>query len=205
MKKKKLWWKVKKFLYSAEKDVALVMGISFILIILVTISETLDKETKIPNIDIVEMQADCEYCSDLTEVSNNIYSLSNVTSHQVFNYAEAINIVKNYNISKLPTLILTGDINEIYIPGFVESNNALVYDPIIPYMTPEGIIKGIVKLTEIVPDCEVCFELDSFKQVLKEQLLITEEETLTVDEASELIEKYNIEILPTNLVSDRKL
>lgn len=205
MKKKKLWWKVKKFIYTAEKNVALVMGISFILIILVTISETIQDKESLPNIGIVEIQVDCEYCSDLTDVSNNIYSLSNVTSHQILNSNEASNIIELYNIIKLPTLILTGEINEVYLPGFKEINNALVYDPVIPYMTSEGEIIGTIKLTEIIPDCEICFSLDSFKQVLKEQLLITEEETLTMNEANNLIEKYNIEILPTIILSEDAL
>jgi hypothetical protein len=203
-KRKKLWWKVKKFVYAAEKDVALVMGISFILIILVTISANLNGDGSLPNIAIVEIQVDCEYCPDLTEVSNNIYSLGNVTSHQVLNVSEASNIIELYNITKLPTLILSGD--GITIPiGFYRTNNVLIYDSVFPYMTEKGEIKGTVKLTEIIPDCEVCFNLDSFKQVLKEQLLITEEETLTVNEASELTEKYNIEILPTIILSEDAL
>ena len=64
-------------------------------------------------------------------------------------------------------------------------------------------IEGLVDVTYITVSCEDCYEVTAHKEILEKfNVGINSETFISKESASHLIEKYNIEKLPTVLLSE---
>jgi len=154
----------------------------------------------------------CDNCYDLNPIIEQIKSLDiNVTSEKSIDYdsKEAMALMAKYNINKIPSLIVTGEINksnsfQAKFSQFGEQiSDAMVVNKQIPpyYDMTEQRIVGLVSLT-ILEDssCQYCTSLAPIVNALKQASIVFKEEK-TVDVSSSegltLVSKYNIVKAPS--------
>ncbi|RLE46152.1 hypothetical protein DRJ22_02640 [Candidatus Woesearchaeota archaeon] len=128
---------------------------------------------------------------------------------------EGKELASKYNITKLPTLIFNKEILEYPIVssvwknvGTVEKDGALVLrflNP--PYLNLEtGEVEGKVEMTYLVDSsCKDCYNYSLHKIILQRAIGLDPYSEKVVDISSEegkkLVKKYNIELVPTILLS----
>ena len=152
----------------------------------------------------------CSYCFDTDKLLPVIkQSNINITKETYLDYSEkeAKDLIKEYNIQKLPALIVNGEIEKASLPGFTKTNDASILSQINPpYLDlASNKIKGLVSATIInAPNCESCFNVTTALDQLKPIIKITEEIKLksSKNEAQDLIQKYSINLLPTLILSE---
>ena len=128
-------------------------------------------------IDIVEISTNCSNCSTddntITSIKNQ-----NVNASQRnidLSSPEAASLISRYRISKLPALIITGEINKTSsLSNFWSqlgktSSDAVIVEAQLPYYSVnESRIVGLVTLRRLVDSsCTKCASLDGFVSAFK--------------------------------------
>ena len=172
--------------------------------------------TTLPEIDIYKIvPANCKDCwnIDVAEKFIRENAQAKIVSSTSLNATsvEAKTLSKKYNLTRLPALIITGEIKKLSIPNFELRDNAFVFDktppPYVDFAT--GRVKG--RVTSIVIQdsaCKKCFDIKQITSQLKKVgVSFTSEKTLedNTPEATALIEKYKIEKIPSLLMSNDAL
>jgi hypothetical protein len=150
----------------------------------------------------------CLDCFDIFEVVDGIKE-SNVEilteTILEFESDEAVSLIKQYGVEKLPTVIVTGEIDKegAIISNLDEVKSALVFTDLEPvYIEVEsGNYRGRTTLTTIVnEDCTDCYDISIFADALSTQLVVTKSEILNQRDGSNLIQEYGLTILPALIV-----
>lgn len=159
---------------------------------------------------IIIANPDCSDCFDIQAAANAIKSSHvNITSETTVNFGspEASDLILKYGIDKIPSIVLTGE-TEKGIDAL--RNMELVEDALVfnqqtpPYAEAStGNIVGRVTATTIEEStCETCFDISPVLVSLKDSgVVFVSEETLTKENAQDIITKYGIEILPVVILS----
>lgn len=191
--------------------IALILIINSIIIVFLNkdlnlkISEIKDLN-KPANIQIIKiLNSKCADCFDTSDVLSEIKSNKiNLTEEKTleFDSEEARVLMNKYNINKIPTIIVTGEISKI-TSSLDKSNDALVLTQIAPpYTALNGDVKGLVSLT-ILKDssCKECSDtsLESIEKIIK----IVNKTIIEISsaEGQEYRTRYNITKLPTLIFS----
>lgn len=153
----------------------------------------------------------CDKCFDIKPILENVKK-GNVKVKQEdsldFSSEQGKQLIQKYNIEKIPTIIIAGEINKTKLSGFKETDNVLIFNSIVPPYTQasDGVIKGMVNLKILeYPKCEGCFDIKSVLNVLKESGVAIKEEKIldmTSLEGAGLVKKYNIDKFPSLILSD---
>jgi Na+-translocating ferredoxin:NAD+ oxidoreductase RnfG subunit len=160
----------------------------------------------------------CTDCFSLDPFIKTIKELNvNVESEETLNLndKEAQELIKQFNITKVPTLVVTGEIKKDKALesvwkkiGKIENDAFILTQNGAPYvLTSTGDVKGRVQITMIIDrDCTECYDVTIHERILKQMGLNwqNEDEKITeVDfpDAQELIKKYSITLVPTVLIS----
>jgi len=148
----------------------------------------------------------CKECN-ISRVVEEIRNIGlNITSEKSLNFNDkkSMELIKNFNITKLPAIIISGEIEKSNL-NFEKRNNALVYEPIAPFFNiQDGKINGLVELT-IIKDssCSSCFDIERLAEQIKNLIVIKNEKRLDLseNEAKEIIERYDIKNIPSLVLS----
>lgn len=179
-----------------------------------------EQENAPPKLELVKIAASsCRDCFEIDPVIENLKKANvNVTSERTldFSSAEAKELVEKYDIEKLPTVIVLGEVNKSSAVSLWNENwdvemkdgtqVSSVYAAISPpYLDADGNIKGMVSLTHIVDaSCPRCTNLTQLITFLKQNSVVFESEK-TVDynssEAKGLVSKFGIQRIPAVVVS----
>ena len=153
--------------------------------------------------------ASCPNCFDLSLIIDLVKSKNvKIREEKIieFDSGESRKLIDKYNIKKVPTVLVFGEIGNLSIANFERRGDALVFvKTLSPYVdAASGKVKGLVELTYIKKSgCDKCKELTSlisqFKQI---GMKFDKETTLDDIQAKELIEKYDIKKLPTLIFSE---
>ena len=152
----------------------------------------------------------CPDCFDVAPILSSIKkSKANITKETTLEFGtpQSREILSKYKIEKVPTIIITGEINKVSVQGLDKKEDALVLTKInAPYTNAAtGKIEGHVVLFKLVgPECEQCSDLLSLSTQIKQAgVKISAEKGITTDseEGKELIEKYKIDFVPTMILS----
>ena len=170
------------------------------------------KEASRPaNIGLVAIQdKNCRDCFNITPLVDSVKKLNvKITGEESLDLssAEAKELVTKYGIEKIPTIILTGEINKTRINDMEQRDDALVFTKLAaPYTDAKsGRIMG--RVTSILlkdTSCEKCTDISPFiDQLKKSGVKIISERTVDSgsDEGESLIEKYSITMLPNMILS----
>ncbi len=150
----------------------------------------------------------CADCFLIFTVMDNIKS-SNVAviSEEILEYTEdtAQALISQYNIEKVPTIIVTGEINKegSEISGLTAVDDALILTSIEPVYieTSTGEYRGRVQIETITnSNCEECFDLSEFVDSLTEIMSVTEETSKDLSDASDEVEKYSLTEVPAIII-----
>jgi len=164
-------------------------------------------------IQLTILGKDCEDCFDITSAVDFLKQQPNinVTSTVEKTMEEAAELTGKYGITRLPALLVTGNITNLTIPNFNQKEDALTFDQAPPpyYDVAEKRIKGkVTALTISAASCTNCFNISQIVDQLKSAgIIISSEQTVdsTSAEGKELIGKYKIEKVPTIIFNKEAL
>lgn len=153
----------------------------------------------------------CDDCFDIAPLVDSIRKLNvNITKEENLNLdsARAKELIDEYNIEKIPAVLLFGEINKTRIRDMDQRDNALVFIQLTPPYTnaKSNLVMGRVSSILLKDSsCNKCTDLSPFLDQLKQSgiKMVSERD---VDgnskEGKQLIERYSIEMLPTLILSD---
>lgn len=169
------------------------------------------KQAEAAEINLVIVGADCADCYDiqpalqLLQVDYTIKEIKNVTMDKADEY------ITKYGLTRLPAIIFTGDTSALELPELEEKNGAKIFTKIpAPYydVNKKGII-GYVTITRLMDSaCADCFNISLIEdQMTTAGIIIKNRETIEAssEKGKQLIEKYNIENIPTLLFNEELL
>src|SRR3989338_1925796 len=161
---------------------------------------------------------ECRYCTDLKDLVTRIKSSGDtqIISEKTVSYKDASALIAKYGITKVPTIILSGETNKVSglksmwsQIGEEKEDGTLVLTKIRPmyYDLAKGDFVGKLKITRIVNlTCgESCtkastiqgnFETNTGIRFVEEQ-----ERAVNTTQAKELAEKYNITKIPSIIIT----
>jgi len=165
-------------------------------------------------VDITVITAkECAGCFDLATAADELKKSPILVVRQLSKILassdEAKALIKQYGITKIPTMIMTGDeVDKLPVQGFKKVGNTLIMEDVPPpYIDLEDKeIKGLTKLTYLVDKtCTQCYDAKQHKEVLEYAfgIYIANEETKDISstEGKALVDKYKITKIPTILLS----
>lgn len=195
---------------------AVVVLINAIMLISVNMRFAATKEQARPaNIQIITLKdITCADCADLSSVITTIEKAPVKVTQQStvdVNTADGKALIAKYGITKVPTLIITGELNKSGLLGTwsqigVVSGDALVLTKINPpYIDlATNTEKGLVTLTELEDmSCTQCSSLSALVAQIKQVVKIVNETTVDVSDAAgkQLVSSYGITKVPTIILS----
>lgn len=155
----------------------------------------------------------CDRCYDITGVIDSVKKQNiELVAESILdqNSDEAKELISKYNIKKLPSIIISGEIstNKTNFNGFELVEDALVLDKIdAPYFDlSSNELKGKVIIKEIVDSsCDECFSLTPvIESLMNSNVLISGGDIIEYDsvEGKRLIKEFDIKKIPALLISD---
>ncbi len=157
---------------------------------------------------IIINDPNCDDCFDVSSIVDSIKSANvDITKEENLDMDSAKEIIDKYGIEKVPTVIISGEIDKIKINGLEEKEDVLVFTQLTPPYknTKTNKIVGRVSATFIQDSsCNECTDLNFILDVLRQAgIKIVYENSLEYnsDSAKELIDEYAIEIAPTLILS----
>jgi len=155
-------------------------------------------------IELITITPVCTDCFDINNVIDTLKSKNvKITKETTLSKDEVKDLIDKYKITKLPSLIVKGEIDKFDL-GLTKKDDALIFDePQPPYLDlTSNKVEGRVSLTLITePTCAECTDLGVIVDQLKQLMTISSENTLTTNQASDLIQKYSIIKVPTIILS----
>lgn len=159
----------------------------------------------------------CTDCADILPIISAIKKTNvKITKEETFEAgnSEAKDLIIKFGIQKLPTLIITGEINKNEDVKKLLSQIGLIKDDtfkltyfIAPYLDlASKTVKGKVTVTFIKDKtCSECYDVNPFKQILNSNIGMTNPGIVTLDrgdkEAQSLIRRYKIQTVPTFVIT----
>ena len=162
-------------------------------------------------IEIIKLESSCKDCFDADTVIGTLkQSGLEITGEKSFsrNSQDALKLIKNYKIEKLPNIILKGEINKTTIQDFKQAGDALIFDAVLPPYENAATKKIMGKVSSVIIKdkiCKVCTDLNLVVNNLKQSgIFFGKEKSLDFSEAEakELINKFAIKKLPVLLLSN---
>ncbi len=176
-------------------------------------SEAKPAETPKPaELSITKISASCTDCFDIGLVVSAIKQAGvSVQSEKAVDYSstDAKQLVAKYNISRLPALVITGDIEKADLSQFGEKvGDAYVFRQAPPPFADASTGKtvGIVSLAIVSdPSCRECFDMSTLSLQLQQagvKVSGTKAVDSTSDEGRELVSRYALKKLPAAILSN---
>jgi len=211
----------KKFnLYNIFVGLAILLGIILITNIFLTLGinkeigkniELAKEKSKPAKIELAVIKnSNCNDCFDISTIVSHVKNANvEITKEEMFEFDsnEGREFIIKYKIEKIPTVIVTGEVDKVNIQGLERKENAFLLtklDP--PYTTAAtGKVEGRVALFYLKDStCEKCTQLNSLiAQIKGAGVKIVEEKNIDIksDEGKNIIQKYNIDFAPTIIMS----
>ncbi len=163
-------------------------------------------------VEIITLTSSCLDCFDIEGIKTTLKetnSLEIIKDETIDSDSEdARRIITQYEITKLPTIIIKGEIDKAAIQNFAKKNDALLFQghspPYVDAITRA--VKGKVN-TVVIDDkrCEECGSLSFFVQNIEQSGVVVAEQSIldaSDKKAKDLITEMNIIKLPALLLSD---
>lgn len=150
----------------------------------------------------------CKNCFDLTNTISSVKALNvKVLDEKTLDYSslEAKQLISKYAIAKIPTLIVTGQIDKFDDPAFVKKEDGMYFVGVNPpYLdVASNKVLGLVKMTVIKDSsCKECNDINPFiNQFAALGVKIVNEQDIEYTQAASVINKYGITKIPTVILS----
>lgn len=169
------------------------------------------------NIDIIVLQeSSCQDCSNLNPLISVIKKENvKVNSEKIIELTspEGIELINKYSITKVPTLVISGEIEKdaklkaMWTQLGEVKNDAFILKQVgTPYvLTSSGDVRGRIKWVMIADtSCSECYDVTKHEGILRQFGMPTQNQQITssqLNDGKELIDKYNIKLLPTIILT----
>tara|TARA_Y100000310_G_scaffold340197_1_gene435169 strand:- start:2480 stop:3595 length:1116 start_codon:yes stop_codon:yes gene_type:complete len=162
-------------------------------------------------IEIIKLESSCADCFDASEIINVLKGSDlEITDEKTLQGTskEAIDLINKYNVEKLPTVILKGEIEKTSVQNFKQVDDALIFGSVTaPYedATTNEIVGKVSSIIISADTCEVCTDLRLALESLKQGGILIEKEEeydYSSSKAKTLISEFNIEKFPALILSD---
>ena len=179
-----------------------------------------EKENEPARLELIKIvSASCKDCFDINAVIEGLKKANvNITSERALDRssAEAKQFIEQYNIEKMPTVIVLGEVNKSNVVNLwnedwqVEMANGTQVSSVYvavnpPYADASGNIRGLVTLTHIVDEsCPKCADLTQIIGFFTQQgVKFSSEKTIDYasPEAKDLIAKFGVQKIPAMIIS----
>ncbi len=180
--------------------------------------EIMKEELRPAELNVIKLTQDnCDSCFDIEEVINELSNQNVKIENEetiLSSSQQGKELISKYNIKKLPTIIVSGEISksEQLVNYFEQKGevleNEFVYTGLTaPYFEVlSNQIKGIVQIKHLIDSsCEKCVDLTPISSALAEQGLFIQDENFVEynsQEGQELINKFDIKEIPAVLISE---
>ncbi len=150
----------------------------------------------------------CKDCFDINKIvetikNNNVKVLEEKSL--AFDSEEAKSLISKYEIQRIPSLIVSGQIDRSGELGLINKGDALIFENTKPIYFDIETNEEIGRVTSITikdPGCKDCSDVSSLiTQLVRTGVIVSKESTLDVSQAQELIAKYKITKIPTIIFS----
>ncbi len=207
-------------LYYLFNGLVLLLGIILIINIMLTygINQNMKKSIEAANEKLkpakiglaVIKNSKCNDCFDISTIVSHVKNANvEITKEDMFEFdsSDGKELISKYKIEKIPTVIVTGEVDKINIQGLERKENFLLLTKLDPPYTiaQTGKIEGRVTLFYLKDStCEKCSQLTSLvAQIKGAGVKIVEERNVEIssDEGKNIIQKYNIDFAPTIIMS----
>ena len=207
-------------LYNLFVALTVLLGIILVVNVILTFNlngnlkknaEALKEKLRPAKIELTAVRnSKCPDCFDISTIISSIKnSNANITSEKMleFDSKEGKEIISKYKIGKIPSIVVTGEIDKVNAQELDKKENALVFAKTLPPYTDAatGETKGRVALFNLKDaSCEKCSDMDLLvKQIKLLGIKIVSEKNISTssDEGKALIKKYNLGFVPSIILS----
>jgi len=165
--------------------------------------------TKPAEVELLTISSICMDCYNLTGLTSGLRNALRIVKESPLsrNSVDAKEAIKQYEIKKLPAVIIKGDVGKISAQNFKNIDDALVFQGVgAPY---EDVLTGAIigKVSAIVigdENCKECFDYSNAVDSLKAGGVYfknVEEIDFSSTKANEIINKYSIKKIPAVIMS----
>lgn len=165
-----------------------------------------------PEVKVTLIQADCTDCADFKDAVAQLRAAPSftVTDDQTLDASDkhALRLMQENNITRLPALVIEGEIEAVSFEGFTKTDSGLVLQSPPPYYdVVSGSVKGLVSIKMVRPNpgtCDDCTNVTGLGEQLKALGIgIAGQDTVDASSADgkSLIEAYEITKLPAIILS----
>ena len=161
----------------------------------------------------------CEKCTDLSSFIQQLKQLGvAIVDEKAIDIKDAAALISRYRLDKVPALIFSKDLSAYedltqnwQVGGTVESDGRYILRTINPpyFDLNSDKVVGLIDIVYLLDEkCEDCYDVEVHKQILTSpggfDLSFNSEKKIDIsdDEGKELVEKYNIEKVPTVILSN---
>ncbi|MEW6062828.1 MAG: hypothetical protein AB1571_00445 [Nanoarchaeota archaeon] len=184
-------------------DIKFILVIALAIIVLVNLILTFNITPKEKSIKIkIINDLNCKECFNLANAVD--FKDVNVKKQEIVDYSssEGKKLIEKYNLSFIPSIVITGDIEGVNLDEFEKIEDYLVLTKAFPPYRElsSGSIRGLVSLTYINVSCKKCASVYSLVNDLKQYgIKFARESVLDYKstEGQELIDKYGLTKVPT--------
>ena len=180
--------------------------------------EIMKEELRPAELQLIKIMSDgCDSCFDVEKAVSELKNQNvNITTDEkiLSDSQQGKEFISKYNIKKLPTIIVTGEINKSeqlakYLKEKGEiKDNKFIYTAITPpYLdTISNQIKGQVQIKHIIDSsCEKCIDLTAISSAFREKGVFIKNEQFieyNSNQGQELIKKFEIKEIPAIIISE---
>lgn len=214
--------KIPNYLTLENIFIGLTIVLGLIVLVNVITAAAINKQIKDSNLAAGEKQKPAKIelltiknsgCKDCFDISPAISSLKTanveVTKENSFEFdsKEGKELISKYQIKKIPSLIIKGEIDKVQLDGLEKSQDALLLSDIPPPFTnaETGKVEGMVTAWLLKDSkCTDCTNLTFLvNQIKGAGVTISDEKIIESDsnEGRQLISKYGIDFVPTLILS----
>jgi thioredoxin-related protein len=152
----------------------------------------------------------CEMCTDISAATQQIKSSkATITKETTLDYTsdKVQEFINKYEIKKLPTIIVTGELDKYSNKYLVKKEGFMIYEDVSPpYLDTETkkLVGGVTLTLINDKDCPQCVDLTGFADQFRDLgIAVTVEKIFDVtdSEAYKLVQEYDIERLPSLIFS----
>jgi len=180
--------------------------------------EILEERMRPAELQLIKLVPDsCDSCFDIKEAVDELKNLNvNIKDEETIlsSSQQGKELISKYNIKKLPTMIINGEINKSeQLANYFEQKGEIqedtfIYTSIIPpYLdVSSSQIKGLVQIKYLIDySCEECVDLTPISLALERQGMFIQNERFieyNSNEGQQLINQSSVKEIPAVLISE---
>ena len=160
------------------------------------------------NLKITVINSDCDSCFNVLDLLESLKQQEvNVKKEEILDFSsdKAKALIKKYGITKVPNMVVDGDVEKLNLGIFNKTKGVYVLSKVpLPYVdVATGSVEGLVDVKILVdPLCEECSDAESaVLQLPQLGVVIGEQKIIDVTKDNTIFTRYNLKLVPSVILS----